>query len=357
MVMGVLKRKQRLVGLDLFRIIAALVVMLFHSSIHIECNYGVLQPFISMGAIFMTGFFILSGFSLYYVHGGGDYADINMIKSFLLKRLIGVFPLYYVVSVLYILFLGKETLMQNIVLIPIELLGVQTMFSSLFDISHNGGTWFISCILMCYLLFPFIVICIRQMTVKGKLLLGLLSGFILLYSPFIQHMFHTQSIYSNPLFRILEFIIGCILASEASHIYERKLGKIISSKSLLLIEGLILVICVSIAYELGIGQGNYMLYSWICLPIFSLMILGLANLEYKRPNSSRLVLYLSTISYAFFLAQFFVWPIIKKMNIYSNWLKVFVSLALCIVIAIVMHEMIDKPCKSVLMSLTMTHEK
>lgn len=343
-----LKRKQRLIGLDLFRIIAAIMVMLFHSSIHIGCNYGILQPFISMGAIFMTGFFVLSGFSLYYVHGGDDYTDINIIKRFLLKRLIGILPLYYVVSILYILFLGKETLIQNIALFPIELLGIQTMFSSLFEISHNGGTWFISCILVCYLVFPFIAICVRQMKIKGKLLLGLLSTFILLYSPFVQHMFHTQSIYSNPLFRILEFTIGCILASEAFHVHKCKAGKIISSKYLLLIEVLILVICVSIVYELGIAPGNYMLYSWICLPAFSLIILGLANLECERPNNPKLLLYLSAISYAFFLTQFFVWPIIKKMNISSNWLKTIVSVVLCTVIATVMHEMIEKPCKSIL---------
>ncbi|MGN0999480.1 MAG: hypothetical protein ACI4PO_08005, partial [Faecousia sp.] len=59
-------QRQRLVGLDIFRIASALVVMLFHSWCHIGCTYGVLEPFISMGAVFMTGFFLLSGFSLFY---------------------------------------------------------------------------------------------------------------------------------------------------------------------------------------------------------------------------------------------------------------------------------------------------
>lgn len=50
-----------LIGLDVFRIIAAFIVMLFHSLIHIDCNYGILNSFVSMGVIFMTVF-------LYYVH-------------------------------------------------------------------------------------------------------------------------------------------------------------------------------------------------------------------------------------------------------------------------------------------------
>lgn len=77
--------KQRLQGLDIFRIVAALVVMLFHSSIHIGCNYGIFGAFISMGAIFMTGFFMLLGFSLYYVHGENDLSDIGAIKVFFLN--------------------------------------------------------------------------------------------------------------------------------------------------------------------------------------------------------------------------------------------------------------------------------
>lgn len=73
--------KQRLVGLDLFRIAAALIVMLFHSVIHIECNYGIFQPFILMGAVFMTGFFILSGYSLYYTYENKNLIEINNIRK------------------------------------------------------------------------------------------------------------------------------------------------------------------------------------------------------------------------------------------------------------------------------------
>lgn len=268
----------------------------------------------------------------------------------------GILPLYYVVSILYVVFLGKETFMQNIVLLPIELLGIQTFFSSLFTFSHNGGTWFISCILICYLVFPYIAVCIRQMKEKRKLLVVLLCAFILLYAPFVEYMFSTQSIYSNPIFRLLEFTIGCILASEVNRIRESKFGKIIASKILLMIESLILIICVTVVYELGIGRGNYMLYSWICLPIFSLMILGTANLKWKHSDNSKIILYLSTISYAFFLAQFFVWPIMKQININSNSLKIVISIVLCTTIAIGMHEVVERPSKTILTKLLLKKE-
>ena len=53
----------RLIGLDLFRIFAVLVIFFFHTG-HIGCSYGLLRGFIGQGAIFMTAFFMLSGFAL-----------------------------------------------------------------------------------------------------------------------------------------------------------------------------------------------------------------------------------------------------------------------------------------------------
>lgn len=57
-------KKERLIGLDVLRILSALVIFAFHSISHIGANYGQLNGFFSMGAIFMTAFFMLSGLSL-----------------------------------------------------------------------------------------------------------------------------------------------------------------------------------------------------------------------------------------------------------------------------------------------------
>ena len=62
---------QRVVSLDIFRFLLAFLVFLFHSWMHIGCYYSwIFTPFISMGAIAMTAFFILSGYSLYLAYGG-----------------------------------------------------------------------------------------------------------------------------------------------------------------------------------------------------------------------------------------------------------------------------------------------
>ena len=118
----------------------------------------------------MTGFFMLSGYTLFYSYQNKDFTNIKNVALFYGKRAAEILPVYYVIAVLYILLLGKETYLQNIVLAPVEILGIQSMFSSLFSVSHNGGTWFISCIIACYIVFPYIHICVKQMDRKRKLL-------------------------------------------------------------------------------------------------------------------------------------------------------------------------------------------
>ncbi len=150
--------KKHYIGLDIIRIVSALVICMFHTTIHLECDYGILNGFSKMGAIFMTMFFLLSGFSLFVNWAGEDLNDYFQIKKFLKRRFLGIVPMYYVACVIFEVFAlwtGKESLWQVVILSPVETLVIQSFFSSLFDFTHNGGTWFISCLLICYLLYPY----------------------------------------------------------------------------------------------------------------------------------------------------------------------------------------------------------
>ena len=109
-------------------------------------------------------------------------SSIKNMKSFYVRRLIGILPLYYAVSLLYLLFLSIETRFETLLLAPVELLGLQSVLS-MFSVSHNGGTWFISCILICWLLYPFIQEITRQLSLRANLAAIAVMGFVLLYSP------------------------------------------------------------------------------------------------------------------------------------------------------------------------------
>jgi len=346
MVIDEKKISRRMAGLDLFRVVAALMVLLFHCHIHHDCSFGPLTGFVSMGAIFMTGFFMLSGFVLFRTYQERELFKMDVLRNFYLKRAIGILPLYYLVSVVYVLSFGSESLFQNLVLLPIELLGLQTVFSTLFPVSHNGGTWFISCLLLAYLFFPLMQEVVKQWGTRAKLVALGVSALILFWSPMVVHTFSTDSIYSNPFFRGLEFFIGVVLASLPVN------AKWITSWKSFIVEAILLVVGVSVAVKLNIFVGNYMLYDWIAVPLFGCIALTLAGLKSPRLQKSAVLRYASAASYAFFLAQTFNTEIENWLfplcGIQNNVLQIAVSIVLCAVIAIALHELVEKPCTKAL---------
>lgn len=204
--------KNRLYGLDVLRIFSALMVFLFHSNIHLGCNYGMLTPFIARGDIFMVMFFMISGFSLYYNYCERELLKLVDICDFYIKRIISVYPLYIVIYMLYLIFLNKLSFFKNILIAPYELLLMQSHFNSLFSILHNGGTWFVSCIVFAYFMYPFLQLLLKQIK-KYKFRVVLLLYLICSMAPFVVYSFNISDVYSHPVFRTIEFFIGMIAAS------------------------------------------------------------------------------------------------------------------------------------------------
>ena len=76
------------------------------------------------------------------------------------------------------------------------------------------------------------------------------------------------------------------------------------------------------------------------MPCFSVIVLGLSGLEFKRNKESKVVNHLCAISYVFFLAQLFSKDgckfVLQHTNISSNVVKNIMGWSSCIVIAIVL---------------------
>ena len=319
------------------------LILAFHSTGHFGCSYGAIDGFVNMGAMAMTGFFLLSGYSNYYAYSAWDFSDIRAIQRFYLKRLTGIVPVYYFGALMYIIIWGKESLSQNLLLAPIELLGIQNVFYGTFRLTHNGGTWFISCILICYFAFPYLSGIVGQLSAKrNTLFIGMLT-MILLYAPFAVHFFALGSIYDNPFMRGFEFTIGIALAS-----LKEECGRfgMLAKPIALALELLILIAGVEVAWRLGIARGNYMLYSWIGLPVFMCMTITAAGMEMK---ANKAISYLSAISYSFFIVQLFNWPIMRKIvgwiGIDGNMFRIASSFTVSLLLAVGIHELIEKPSK------------
>ena len=349
--------RKRLGMIDVLRITAVFVIFLFHSNIHIGCDYSILTPFINMGAIFMTAFFIISGFSIYYVNQGSEgYNTKKSIVGFYKKRIVSIMPMYWFMAITYPIWdviINNGSIINNIILVPIELLGLQNVFHSLFGYTHNGGTWFVSCILFCYLIFPFVYNFVKETSIKFKVRLGIILGIILLYSPFLAGYLKIEGIYSNIFFRMIEFVIGMLLCSIWLDVKETKWYKHFFARRVLFIfVFLVLIVLVTIFAKMNILVGNYMVYSVIGLPCYSLLVFSGAGIETPIVNSSKIIKYAVNISYVFFFAQFYTWKItlgiINIIGVNTNIIRIAISFVVCTLIAIVMHEAIEKPLKKII---------
>ena len=340
------KVQQRAAGLDLFRVLAALMVLLFHCHIHHGSDFGVLTGFVSMGAIFMSAFFMLSGYVLFLTYREQPLIRMANLKRFYLKRLVGILPLYYVVALLYVLFLGKESAVQNLLLLPVEMFGLQSVFSSLFEVSHNDGTWFISCLLLAYMAFPLMQEAVKQMSARAKYVALGICVLALFWAPLIVHAFSTASIYTNPFFRGLEFFIGVLLCSLPLK------SRLLGTWKAFCVELVVLVALVSAGVHFHFSVGNYMLYNWVAVPVFACMVLTLARLKSPRLQESAILRYASAVTYAFFLVQTFNTEMERflyaSIGIQDNVVRIVISVTICTIMAMLLHELVEKPCSRAL---------
>jgi exopolysaccharide production protein ExoZ len=91
-------RSTHIPGVHFFRGIAALLVVLHHAFRFIRKDFGesaLSQAFVG-GASGVQFFFVLSGFIIFYIHGG-DSASMTQGVVYLKKRLVRVYPLYWMI--------------------------------------------------------------------------------------------------------------------------------------------------------------------------------------------------------------------------------------------------------------------
>jgi peptidoglycan/LPS O-acetylase OafA/YrhL len=167
-------QRPRLVYLDWLRVAATMTIIVFHFNViahdsavarGIPILESALLPNtlfgVNTGAVAVSVFFILSGASLMYVYGGSEALQI---KTFFKKRLLDIFPQYYVAYVSVVLFylLINKSWADGIpawkfMLTIIGMDGYSGIFGGvLYPNFYLVGEWFVGCLLLLYLVFPII---------------------------------------------------------------------------------------------------------------------------------------------------------------------------------------------------------
>lgn len=353
---GMKKGEKRMYGLDLLRIAAMVVIFIGHSANQLGCNYYWFAPLIQLRDVAMTLFFMLSGFVLYYNYSKKDLSCFGNIKEFWIKRVAAIVPTYWFVAAGFIIFIGTDSCDTIIRLLPIEALGLQSTLTSIFSISHNGGTWFVSCLLLSYFFYPFMQELIKNISYKSKVSVTVILAALLTYIPFLIGWFNLVDIYDDPFYRGIEFVWGSCLAALILGWNQQKFCNVSRIKNyggtaLLLVSILITLLLLYNNIMVDLGPYSLGMYEVLRYPLLGAMTVGAAlmDLDFLSGNKilNSLVKYLSSIAYEFFLAQFFTWKtsifIFSILSVEKNSFRVLISFAICLIYATVIHYLFTRP--------------
>jgi len=169
---------------------------------------------------------------------------------------------------------------------------------------------------------------------------------LLSYSPYVAERFHTARLYANPFFRLLEFVAGMMIAMINSE-KQNNIEWLRQMRSPLAFSLSSLLLFVGITF-----MGYFHIYlNWLPIFCISIILIGAGYLNFPSSLNNKIVRYLSSVSYAFFLGQTFVfvpWRYLLSRYNYtlSNIMLIVCSFIACMFFAVILHELVENRISS-----------
>jgi len=311
------------------RALATLGIFLFHSGLLINGTFPV------------TFFFILSGFVTYYSkYKSIELMNFNKSIKWIFNKMKPFYAVHIITFLLSILVrwnwvckLEKIELVRKVIL---NLLLIQT-FSKDDILVFNNLSWFLSVIFILYI---FAIPCIKviKKIPKNKLLIIICLILVLQYVLNILNIanIHEISLYFNPMYRMLDFILGMIV----SRIF---LEKIFNIKRYNLCEisiVIIFIIMYLLSFFIKTGCSYYSLVFIIALYIFAH---GKGRISKILEND--ILMYFANISFEFYMVHELILIIFRKVFINLNYHWLIKSIIISIpsfIISLILSILINK---------------
>ncbi|MEO6815244.1 MAG: acyltransferase [Edaphobacter sp.] len=350
-----IKRRPDLKALTSIRFFAALHVALFHL-VQPFSLWGPLAPVIGAGYIGVSFFFVLSGFILAYSRAGEYERGEGHAPKFWMARFARIYPVY-LVSMIFAGYVGRAQFHQKIHIVAFiaDLLMVQSWSVRTVNF-FNGPAWSLSCEAVFYLVFPFVFMKLRPSTLK-KGILAFAGGWLLalavpllslkLYPLAAWHIaadgapgaIMVTRIRHIPILLLPQFLAGISLG----WIYLRfrpspKLASFFASAG---------VITLAATLMLADHIPYILLHNGLLVPIFGLLILGLAESNWlSRLLSNPVLVILGEASYALYLIHrvFDAWLLSVFGPSGGIWSAVW-KLAIVIPLSVLLHLFVERPCR------------
>ncbi len=333
--------KQIIPVLDMFRLVAALFVVL----VHYEIIFGRFVIYGSLGTTALSWFFVLSGFIIAYNYPSLDTAADY--KKFYAHRFIRIYPVYFLavlVSALLVA-IGYNTMGDQFfteVRRPFEISydlpeqldnGFWTHatlrhFSFTQSISSietlklvfNGPLWSLVLEIYFYLAFPIFLFLLKPINTMGRIIVAFVVGYILQFAliqyflPDVENydvMNLNVPVYTNPAIRGLEFVFGMLLYKAFALMPE------ITTKEKLNLAPLLITIVAYLAINV-IGE-RYVPYQYsmffLAVPVVTLLVFTMARSHwYPTGAAYKFCLWAGGISYVLYC---FHWPFMEMIQLWD----------------------------------------
>ena len=361
------ERKPTMPGLTGIRTLLAFTILLFHftpSGLRWNAHPWLsLYPIVDIGYVFVSFFFLISGFILAYNYAGRS-APLNKV-DFWMARFSRLYPVYALTLLISIPMLMAEFHVRSrgefwagAILTPLLVQGCFPHLATFW----NTVTWTLSCEVMLYLAFPWLLR-LRWPSSTGKLL-AMLAGFWLvgliphaiytLTDP--DHLGHIADRYSDgfwldtlkytPVAYICTFMAGLTLGhiQEAARLNER-------ARVLIGLVGFSAAWFV--CYHLTERLPYIMIHGGLLTPIFSCIILGLSGPSWlARIFSIKPLVAIGTSTYCLYLLHFNVYVLLHTHNIperlhvarFDPW----ISYAFIVLFAVAVRMWIEHPMQKII---------
>lgn len=371
--------KQIIPILDMFRLFAALLVVL----VHYEIIFGEFVIYGSLGTTALSWFFVLSGFIIAYNYPSLD--TFSDFKRFYIHRFVRIYPVYcfaVLVSVLFVA-IGFNTLGDQFfteVRRPFEIsydlpqnkdnsfwiytaLRHLTFTQSISSIEtlklvFNGPLWSLVLEIYFYLAFPVFLLILKPINTMGKIAFAFAVGYILQFLLIQYFLPDVESydvmnlnvpVYTNPAIRGLEFVFGMLLYKAFA-----LLPPITAKEKLNLMPLLISIVFYLIINIIGEKFVPYQ-YSmfFFAVPIVTVLVFTLSRSHwYPKGSTYNFCLWAGGISYVLYCLH---WPLMEMIQLWDLLpqtidfpLHLFLLVAVLVGISHIIYKWVETPIRKLL---------